>query len=258
MQLVYNNTDLTDEPYGLDVLRVSRPFLGPIRHTLKDFGIEDGGVALGGARGSVVIGVACALQDDDALEARLDALRSVLDARQDKPIVFGKWPDRYYLGKPSGELSIEEEDEGLALFTLKFLCAKPFAYSTTLADLDFVITASPQDLVIDAEDLANATEDVEPVIIVSPASAAASFTLRNLADTTPLSWMRGVQAGHFVKIDCGQHVSYVSSDGSEYTMDFGPKTGPYPTLRRRQENTLRITGLADGTVTVQFRERFRA
>jgi phage-related protein len=229
--LEYNGTELTGTPVYLSVLGFSKPNMAPMRHAVEDWGNSNGGIASGGNLGTLTIGAACAVTGQDAtqLEQRMDALRNLLDPRIDRTLKTSRWPDRYWMVKPTGDLAVEEMAETFCTFTMQFVSAKPWALALVEQSIEFTLDANPKTVVLDSDYVANASDDMDALFIVqNDASSLSSVNIANVTLGETLYVTGAIPTGHYLKADSEKHLLYRSADGTNWTVQSGGKSGRYP------------------------------
>lgn len=261
--LKYDGSDLSAEPYNLTVLDdgFSTSLLPAGRVSRKDLGARDGIVMHGGGLDSRIFDVEVEVAGNSraAIQSSLDALAARISRVEDKSLQFGLWSDRYWMGRLVNESAFDPiglMDSG-AICRLRLECQDPHASALTETEQEETITASPQDIVVDAEDLANGNRSAEPTFEVECTGGANTIYVWNQTTGEMLTWRNALAAEYWWKADCAQKLIYTSPDGSNWTLTMAGKEGEWPTLTPGVDNELRVAGFGtSGNMTITYRERF--
>jgi len=143
-------------------------------------------------------------------------------------------------------------------FAIRLAYGDPFKYSETETEFEDTIDADPFDFQIDAEDIAQASSNIEPVITIALSAASAiPLVVRNLTHGTAFSYYVSVASGDSIIIDSRKNqVRIDPSSGDEYVAMSGA-SGNFPIILPRVNNSFRIEGVSAGDLTVAYRETFR-
>ena len=142
-----------------------------------------------------------------------------------------------------------------AEFTVPFVCADPYWYSTTLTAHDKAITTSPQQIT----ETAGGTADAEPIWEIMPTTTITSGTdiiLQNFTSNQKLTWQApsNITSSDVVRIDSATWCVYLSGARSIATVQ---PASSYPLLIGGVTNVIRITGMALGTLRITYRNRWQ-
>lgn len=253
-------TDITDSPYSFDVVDVRKPLMAEPRGEVTEYGSLDGVYAGGGALGGLTFEVVLATMapTSAALEARLDALRRLLDPRSNQTFECGLWPDRYWKARVTGALEMEPLGVNGCELTLRFLAPDPLAYGATEISRTFAIDSEDKMIAVAQADLANGTAPARPVITVTCATNETLFWFYNQTTQQQLQYGFYAYAGYQVQFDSEQYlIRYSADSGVTWTTRMQGKTGTFLTLAPGVANNIRVEHLGGTSVNITFRERYR-
>jgi len=261
----YNSVDLTVTPYFVTLMSVEKAFLGTPRVSKRSKGSEGGTVTMGGAQDELTISTVFSVEaaGRPAVLSALDSLHFLVDTKTRRSLLIGRWPDRYYMVRPEGDLAEElggGDGDSFEILSIDWLAPDPSPYSTTEQDYPQVaLVSSPQDIMVAASYVENATADTKPAFVLQASAALpAGFTLANVTLGTSLTFVDPVANGHYVRIDSDAATVETSPDSSTWNYSTAFRSETFPVLSPRVANTLRVTGCASGTLDFSFRERFKA
>lgn len=253
-------TDITQSPYLFDVLDVRKPLMAEPRGTVTEFGSLDGvyagGGALGGLMFTVVLGTMASSIAE--LETRLDALKRLLDSRNNQTFECSLWPDRFWRVRITGAMETEPMGLNGCEMTLNFLAPDPLAYGTTEISRTFEIDSEDKMIAVAQADLANGTAPARPVITVTCATNETLFWFYNQTTQQQLQYGFYAYAGYQVQFDSEQYlIRYSADSGVTWTTRMQGKTGTFLTLAPGVANNIRVEHLGGTSVNITFRERYR-
>jgi len=257
MDIYYNDIDLSDDPYYAELLDVEKPFLPGIRLSIAPYGAIDGAAAQGGALDALSIQCPLAIYGEDitALNEVEDALRALIDRRNLRSLRIGRWPDRYWMVRPYGEIPVEYTSEGMEIITLNFIAPNPRSYAVLETEIIEEL-AGPTTIDVDSDDVAESTDTIHPTLDIEFDGDAEEVTFESLTTGEIFVWTGVRGAGEFLRIDCGAGICYTSDDGLTWTRSFESTAGRYPTLLPAADNSLRVSGVTAGEATLTFRQTY--
>ena len=257
--LSYDSYDLSATPFFMTLQSFSRPVLASIRQDVRGLGIYNGSKALGGSRDGVSL--VCELHTFDTtptlVEAKINALRYLLDPKSDKKIATSMIPGQYWMGRPMGEVTLEAYDETGSIISLQFFCPLPYAYSTTLQT---VVNAGGSFTILAAA-VAASSEDIWPTFVVrnTGGTPLTNLVIENQTTSEILTWHGSLPVGWRMKIETETLEVFRSADGVTWEYYMLGKTGFYTSIRPRVNNYLVVTPTGSTIeLTTTFRERFKA
>lgn len=252
-------SDLTQTPYLFDVLEVRKPLMGEPKSSATEYGVEHGEYRSGGALAGLTFDVTLATMasTSEAKEARLDALRALLDTRNDQKFECSLWSDRFWYARLEG--LVEEEPIGLngCELRMKFRAPDPVAYGATEVSNDYEIDSDDKMIVVPSTDLAHGSEVARPVITVTCATNETLFKFYSQTMDQTLLYVFYAYAGYKVQFDSQQYLIRYSADGGmTWTPRMQGKTGTFLTLKPGVNNSIRVEHLNGTSLNVKFRERY--
>lgn len=259
----YDNIDMSESPYFLDLLDAPRPAIPGIRQDIKGLGVFDGSSVDGGAVESLVWELTCAVHGTSPATTRaaMDAVKFLLDTRVLKKFWIPQWPDRYWMVLPHGTVGQGAMGAGETGYdmNINFIAPDPNGFSEDETNQVVALVSSPQVVTVLAANLSNATTNTYPVIDIEATGGAPSgVTIVNAATEEAIEITRGISATNWVRFDCGLKIIYDSTDGITWTANMSTKVGSFITLLPQVANALTVIGVTNGEITITYRERFKA
>lgn len=143
-------------------------------------------------------------------------------------------------------------------FTLTLSVLDPAGYSTDETQQVVTVNADPKSFTVLAAALLSGSLAAAPTYIIQPTGACTGFTLLNSTTGEQAICSLDITAGQFIKIDAGNQETYTSALGVVWIRNNSGSSGSIPRLAPRVLNSLVLTGVAAGTLTINYRERFAA
>jgi len=262
----YNSVDMSGSGYGCTVLQGPHPFLGPPMTDIRGVAQSFGGVARCGGYGprdlSFDILVLGTSRSD--MQTKLDAIKTALDPLNGaKTLRFDRQSDRYWYAILTGSIAEEPRGNYACFLTLPFMAADSRAYSTTTrSSPDFTITTTPQTLTVESGPTAvSGTADADCVWVIknTSGSTVTSLILNNTTKSESVTWTGSLLNGSWLRIDTDRGVIETSTDsGANWSVNMTGVSGSFvlPTLKPGVTNSVTLTGLSAGTVTLTYTARY--
>lgn len=264
---------------GLRVLPGSDAAMAGVKVDVQDRSARDGGVATGYAFGVKEWSVECVVVGTtrDVLRTRMDAVMRALDPRGGEKLFYmnsetlhGTALQRGRLCRVSGGVS--GQLQGLSCyFTLNFVSSSAFDVSIAETTQVLTINADPKTLKVPA-DVSDGETPPHMVAVMAPGNtvavpvwtltAGAGVTTFGLANTTTgetFVWQGAMSAGHRLRVDSERMHCELSVDGGttwSNVMSGVNAASVWPTIDGGVQNTVVVTGVSSGSVSVVYRGRF--
>jgi predicted phage tail component-like protein len=186
----------------------------------------------------------------ESLKIQLDTIRHVFNQRDDCPIIFDKWPDRYWLARFVSFVDIEWL---LALYMgyITLTCNDPAAYGVVERVEDFAINEDPKSIPVS---VAFGNDYISPVWTLTAGEELidATIKIQNIDTGEEITWVGTIDNGEELTIDVSKWL--VELEG---VAAMGGASGKFPRLLPSQLNNVLVTGFGSlGSLEVTYRERF--
>lgn len=261
LSLKIGDTYLGGPDYNVLVMGRDDPGWSGLSRTVYEIPFRDGGVGEGGVLKPVQWSIPCRIHADTEAQCRqrFESLCFALYSENDQQLIFDSNPGVYYLVSAT-EASAAKFDPGAncMAFELGFSLSDPTGYAVTETEKTFTITTNPQSFSVLAGDLENGSIPPWPTWILEAGASVTTWTLTNATTGQAYSDDEDLTSGQFVKLDSKLQERLESADGVTYTRDNSSASGTIPRLKPRTTNTITVTGISSGTLTVRYRERYAA
>lgn len=190
-----------------------------------------------------------------AFYTALDNLNTILDIQLgQKQLIFDYNSARYLLAIASTNFDPKKMSLIAADAKITFKCVDPFWYSTTETTTAQTVTSNPQVFTFTP----GGSVDTEPVWTIAPTTTIVSGTeiiLYNVTANRSLKWIApaDIVTGDTITIDTTTWLVKLNSLVSMATLDHG---SVFPILIPTVANYVRLTGVATGTLTAVYRNRY--
>lgn len=262
--VIVNGVNLRSSSYGIYRREMEEPILPAPVLDFQSVPYSYGGQAQGGFYGPRSLTIPCFMvgESNADLYTKLDNLRALLDAETNQTIEIEGIPDRYWSGRADSEITGTRINERVMEFDLSFLCADPRAYAKTQRTTpDFAITADPMALTVETAVVAG-TAYTDPVWTIknSAVATATNIELANTTTTETMHWVGSLGTSCYLRIDSDSWQVTKSTDGgSNFTAANSgiQATSLFPRLKPRVQNSISVTGVSTGTVSLTYRARYK-
>jgi len=262
-----SETDCASSTYGVtisiaDLGMSGAPTLG-MKQALSSFG------GRGSSRSRQSRTITCTARlvgrDADDVRDKLRAFNYLLDTvGGEKSLRFDDFDPDVFSMVFSGEGQVPAAKLGQLIyeFELSFVAPDPRSYSRTEKSLSFMLDSSPKTITVEASGTAvgaNAQTDPVWVLTNGTGGAVANVTLNNTTIGTSITVALELADTDKLRLDrprwiTERQVSGVGAWGSaQSAVD---ATGIPPALLPLVENSVTVTGIDSGTLTVTYRERY--
>lgn len=262
----HGGVDLGGTDYGLIVRRGPRPVMGPRALAVFDYAGRPGGHVFGGQPGVLRFEYAGLVRGSSRsdLFRRLDRIAAVLD-----PGDGDKWhvPDEYTSldaalrrgcwARLDGSPVYREHLGALAASVeLGFVCSAGVWLAASTTTQTVTLTTSPQTITIPATGAVAGTAPARPVwTFDSDSDLVQDVTLTNTTTGEGLRWS-GILRDAWMRVDSErQHMEYSEDAGATWRngMRYKVGGGAFPRLRPAVANTIIVTGMLAGALTITYR-----
>ena len=255
MGFTFNGINFKTE-YGLHVIDRNGPFAPERKNTIEDLPYRDGGASFVGRFRPIRITLDCILEGD---RDSLDSMKHVLALPDtEKELILDSEPDRYRLAKwlPTGG-NLQYAGVGGFMLTLEFACSEAFAYGLTEKEFSGTITTNPDSFAVHS---GVGTAHSWPIWKITAGTGGAPSYVELENETTGETIRRGAPLadGHIWRVDSYRKIAHVSTDGGTTWLVAMTNLSKFqfPRLAPRIGNTIKTDGLENGTIEVEWRERY--
>lgn len=257
--LRFDSYDLSGTSYGLKVLEDSFPLMAAPMIDTRQIAQGFGGVSRHDGYGSLSIPVPALIIGDSVsdLWSKMDAIKLLMDPNNgEKNLQFDFIPNRYWKAILSSPLEMPGPGVTWKRVQMEFLASDPRAYSTSdRSTPDFTINSTPDQF---TEAVAG-TATADPIWIVKAGASVTSVILENATTGESVTWTGTLSSGHWLKFNTVLGTIEKSTDsGANYTNVATGITGSFvlPKLRGGFTNTINVTGVSAGTLTLTYTARY--
>jgi predicted phage tail component-like protein len=182
------------------------------------------------------------------LQSKMDSIAAVLDVQLGvQQLIFDIQSTRYFMAKLAAAPDFAPEGFS-AEGQLRFICADPFAYSTTETDSDHTVDEDPETLY----ETPGGNGYVEPVWTLTADAdlGAVTITITNGTTAEAFSWTGTINTGEVLVIDSALWHVTLEGVASQTAI-----SGAFPRLKGGVKNTITVTGFS-GNLNVTYRARY--
>lgn len=248
------------EDYGLIVLGRDDPAWPGMERGFHNRPYLPGGVGEGGYLQPAEWEVPCRILASSEAQARtrLENLLYLLHTEEAQQLIFDSRPDVYFNVAAVAAAPAQWDRGGGGMeITLGFRLDDPTGYAVAESEKVWTVDSDPDSLTLAAADLGAGGLRPRVSWILNPVSeVTATITLFNAATGESFSCTTNVGAGAFIKFDADRQEVFTSADGETWARNNSGASGTVPGILPRVENALTLGGVADGTLTALWRERY--
>lgn len=264
----YDGTDMSGSTYGLLVERSPWDILAAPSVDVQEVAQWFGGVSHFGGYGprALPVEAVCIGTSRSNLLTKLDAIKYKLDpVYGEKTIKFDAFSDRYWYGRLVAPIGMEFLGLDAARLKLSFVAPDSRAWSTSgRTSPDFTIASDPDDFTVEAAAAVAGTARPECVWIVKAGASATQVILANTTTNESVTWNGSLSNGHWLRITTGLSgwsvapVEKSTDSGSSWASAMSGVTGSFvfPVLKPGAQNTVTVTGVSAGTLTLSYTPRY--
>ena len=182
------------------------------------------------------------------LQSKVDSIAAVLDVvLGERQLIFDIQSTRYFMAKLAAAPDFAYEGFS-AKAQLRFICADPFAYSTTETDSDHAVDESPETLY----ETPGGNGYIDPVWTLTADAdlGAVTITVTNGTTAEAFSWTGTINTGEVLVINSSTWHVTLEGVASQTAI-----SGAFPRLKGGVTNTITVTGFT-GNLNVTYRPRY--
>lgn len=250
-----------DPEYNVVVMGREDPGWPGLNRTTYDIPFREGAEADGGFLKTSSWTVPCRIDsgDEDSCRATLETLCYVMQSQVDIPLIFDSRPQFYFMVSGMESASARwDSGQGAIMVDLNFSLNDPTGYAVDETEKVYTITTNPQTFSVLAGDLEIGSVAPWPTWILNAAADCTAWTITNNTTGEAFNDTTDLANGHYRKLDSKLMEKLHSAGGVNYTRVNSGGSGPVPRLLPRVTNSITVSGLTAGTLTVKYRERIAA
>lgn len=261
LSLTLGGVYLGGTDYNVIVLGREDPGFSGIKRTYYEIPGRDGGEVDAGYLQPVKWTVPCRIHaaSESEVRSRLESILYLMQSDEDQQLIFDSRPEIYWMVSAIEPAQARwDAAQSSMLIDLVFQLSDPTGYAVTETEQVFTVTSDPQTFSVLSGSLENGSVAPWPTWILEAGESAIGFSLTNNTTGQAFSDTTDLTTGDMVKLDSKLQEKFTGVDGIAWDRDNSGGSGTVPRLKPRVTNSVTVTGIADATLTLRYRERFAA
>lgn len=253
----FNGVDMAD--YGLTLLRHPHQLLPDLDQTLTKMSLTSRSVATPFSFMPRTFELPCIVRGSTKTErdSFLQSIAKALAEPTPQQLIFDSDTSLYYNAVLNGGISLEKINATAALLSIRMVAPDPCAYSVSEVTSGPHTLTQPFSVEIAA---AGGTASSYPTIEIDLGADTTLIEIENETTIQRIAYATPAFSGMKLLFVCDPSIwtVYAEMPGSEgeWTALMTNVTGKFPEISHLSTNSIQVTGVAAGTMTITYRNRY--